>query len=121
MTKEQRIIQRLKRAEFTEQSAKQLLEIFRATEKFQHRKSKEASIVINYVEGLKWDSEKPTVYFESRHESGNIFALLGKVDSALGNKDEFNRLWAEIQKGSYEQAIQLIKEKVMLIDLDEVY
>ena len=83
--------------------------------------NKDISAAINFLQGTDSREEKPTVYFESRHESGNIFALLGKVHSALKDKDEFNALWTEIQKGSYEQAIKLIKEKVILIDLDGIY
>lgn len=69
----------------------------------------------------KQANQKPTVFFESRHESGNIFALLGRVRNALRDKMEMDALWARIQQGSYEQAIELIKEQVNLIDIDGVY
>lgn len=64
---------------------------------------------------------KPIVFFESRGESGNIFALLGRVSQALNDEKAFNELWEKVQQGTYPQAIQLIKQKVNLIDEDGVY
>lgn len=64
---------------------------------------------------------KPTVFFESRGESGNIFALLGKVSKALNDEKAVDELWKQIQQGTYNEAIQLIKQKVNLIDEDGVY
>lgn len=121
MTREQKVAERLGLNHITEKTANQLLKVLYAVEDEQGYDNKDISAAINFLQGTDLREEKPTVYFESRHESGNIFALLGKVNSALHDKDAFNELWAEIQKGSYEQAIKLIKEKVILIDLDGVY
>ena len=121
MTREQKVAERLGLNHITEKTANQLLKVLYAVEDEQGYENKDISAAINFLQGTDSREEKPTVYFESRHESGNIFALLGKVHSALKDKDEFNALWTEIQKGSYEQAIKLIKEKVILIDLDGIY
>lgn len=121
MTREQKVAERLGLTHISEKTANKLLEILYVVEDEQGYENKEISAAINYLQGTDSHDEKPIVYFESRHESGNIFALLGKVNSVLKDKDEFNALWAEIQKGSYEQAIKLIKEKVTLIDLDGIY
>ena len=64
---------------------------------------------------------KPTVYFESRGESGNIYALLGKVSQALNDEKAVDELWKQIQQGTYSQAIELIKQRVTLIDADGLY
>jgi len=64
---------------------------------------------------------KPKVFFESRGESGNIFALLGKVSQALNDDKAVDELWKQIQQGTYTEAIQLIKQRVNLIDEDGVY
>ena len=121
MTREQKVAERLGLNHITEKTANQLLKVLYAVEDEQGYENKDISAAINFLQGTDSREEKPTVYFESRHESGNIFALLGKVHSALKDKDDFNALWTEIQKGSYEQAIKLIKEKVILIDLDGIY
>ena len=66
-------------------------------------------------------TNKPTVFFESRGESGNKFALLGKVSQALNDDKAVDELWKQIQQGTYNEAIQLIKQRVNLIDEDGVY
>ncbi len=68
--------------------------------------------------------EKPTIHFRSRHESGNIFAILAMVRQELRKQrriTEYNELWEQVQKGDYENAIRLIREKVNLIDDDGIY
>lgn len=68
--------------------------------------------------------EKPTIHFRSRHESGNIFAILAMVRQELRKQrriTEYNELWEHVQKGDYENAIRLIREKVNLIDDDGIY
>lgn len=121
MKREEKVAQMIGLNRISDKTANRLLEVLYAVEDEQGYDNKEVSAAINYLQGTESHDEKPTVYFESRHESGNIFALLGKVNSAMHDKDAFNELWAEIQKGSYEQAIKLIKEKVNLIDLDGLY
>ena len=64
------------------------------------------------------------IHFRSRHESGNIFAILGMVRDEMRRQrriTEYNDLWQEVQKGDYENALRLIREKVNLIDDDGVY
>lgn len=68
--------------------------------------------------------EKPTIHFRSRHESGNIFSILAMVRQELRKQrriTEYNELWEQVQKGDYENAIRLIREKVNLIDDDGIY
>lgn len=64
------------------------------------------------------------IHFRSRHESGNIFVILGMVRDEMRRQHritEYNDLWQEAQKGDYEDALCLIREKVDLIDDDGVY
>lgn len=64
------------------------------------------------------------IHFRSRHESGNIFAILAMVRQELRKQrriTEYNELWEQVQKGDYENAIRLIREKVNLIDDDGIY
>lgn len=64
------------------------------------------------------------IHFRSRHESGNIFAILGMVRDEMRRQrriTEYNELWEQVQKGDYENAIRLIREKVNLIDDDGIY
>ncbi|MBR6861239.1 MAG: hypothetical protein IKM73_07960 [Acidaminococcaceae bacterium] len=64
------------------------------------------------------------IHFRSRHESGNIFVILGMVRDEMRRQHritEYNDLWQEVQKGDYENALRLIREKVNLIDDDGMY
>ena len=68
--------------------------------------------------------EKATIHFRSRHESGNIFVILGLVRREMQKQrriTEYNDLWEQVHKGSYDDAIRLIREKVNLIDDDGIY
>ena len=115
------IIERLGLTKISDETAKRLLDALYKVEDEQGYLNESVTTLVSYLHSRQANEGKPTVYFESRHESGNIFALLGKVNSALHDKQEFDALWSQIQKGSYEQAIVLIKEKVTLIDLDGIY
>lgn len=67
---------------------------------------------------------KPEIHFRSMHESGNIFFILAKVREVFRKQrriTEYNNLWEEVQKGDYENALRLIREKVNLIDDDGRY
>lgn len=121
MEKKSSIVDRLGLNQISQKTADRLLEVLYRVEDEQGYENKEVSAAINYLQEKDDGKQKPIVYFESRHESGNIFALLGKVNSAIQDNDAFNELWAKIQQGSYDQAIKLIKEKVTLIDLDGIY
>ena len=69
--------------------------------------------------------KRPEVHYQSRHETGNIFAILALVRTALRKERriaEFNELWDRVQKaGSYENALDIINEKVRLIDDDNPF
>ena len=70
--------------------------------------------------------QKPEVHFESRHESGNVFAILGLVRAALRKQrriNEYNELRDKVlgQAGSYEEALAMMREHVTLIDDDGTY
>ena len=65
--------------------------------------------------------EKATIHFRSRHETGNIFAVMAMVRRELQKQHritEYNDLWEQVQKGDYENALRLIRGKVNLVDDD---
>jgi len=66
--------------------------------------------------------EKPTVHFRSRHETGNIFWILGTVRNIMRKErriTEYNDMWEAVQKsGSYEAALKIIGKHVLLVDDD---
>lgn len=66
--------------------------------------------------------EKPIVHFRSRHESGNIFVILGLVRRALQKQrriTEYNDLRDKVTgSGNYRDALAIIRETVNLIDDD---
>ena len=121
MENKESIVKTLGLNQISDSTAKRLLDALYKVEDEQGYLNESITTLVSYLHSRQVTETKPTVYFESRHESGNIFALLGKVHSAMHDKDAFNELWAEIQKGTYAQAIKLIKEKVNLIDLDGEY
>ena len=66
--------------------------------------------------------EKPTLHFQSRHETGNIYWILWKVRDIM-RKDRmitaFNNMRDAVEEsGSYEEALQIIGLHVRLIDDD---
>lgn len=66
--------------------------------------------------------KQQTVHFRSRHESGNIFWILGAVRKIMQKErriTEYNDMWQAVQNsGSYEDALQIIGQHVPLIDDD---
>ena len=66
--------------------------------------------------------DKPIVYFRSRHESGNIFFILSMVRSVMQKQrriTEYNELRDRVTSaGSYQKALEIIREKINLIDND---
>lgn len=64
--------------------------------------------------------EKPTIYYDSLGEGGNIFFLLGQVSKALRKQRricEFNELRDEVfNSSSYNEALSVIRQHVVLID-----
>ena len=69
--------------------------------------------------------KRPEVHYQSRHETGNIFAILALVRNVLRKErriNEFNELHDRVLKsGSYENALNIINEKVRLIDDDNPF
>lgn len=69
--------------------------------------------------------KRPEVHYQSRHETGNIFAILALVRNVLRKErriNEFNELHDRVLKsGSYENALDIINEKVRLIDDDNPF
>lgn len=69
---------------------------------------------------------KPEVHFQSRHESGNIYALLGLVRWQLRKQHritDYNNLRDRVlnEARSYDEALGMIREIVDLIDDDKVF
>lgn len=70
-------------------------------------------------------TDKPAIHFQSRHESGNIYFILGKVSDAL-HKEQMAAAFDDLRdrvfsSGSYQNALDIIRETVDLIDDDGVY
>lgn len=67
------------------------------------------------------NKEKPMLMYDSRGPDGNIFAILGQVGRELrrvGRTGEYNELWNRVnQCESYNDALRLINEYVMLVDV----
>lgn len=65
---------------------------------------------------------KPTVHFQSRHESGNIYWIVGMVRDVLRKQrriTEFNDMRDRVfLSGSYQEALAIIGEYVTLVDDD---
>lgn len=66
--------------------------------------------------------EYPFVSFHSRGQSGNIFWILGAAKGVMHKQrriTEFNDMWEAVQKsGSYDEALQIIGQHVLLRDED---
>ena len=63
---------------------------------------------------------KPEVKYNPRGESGNIFFILTKVRDALREQrriQDYNDCWEKVQQcNSYEEALNVIREYVELIE-----
>ena len=68
---------------------------------------------------------KPIIHFRSRHESGNIFVILGLVQREfrkLHRITDYNNLRDRVfDTNSYSDALKAIREQVNLIDDDGVF
>ena len=66
--------------------------------------------------------KRPTVFFQSSGESGNIFFILGLARREMQKQrriTEYNDLRDRVtSSGSYREALAIIREYVELIDLD---
>lgn len=69
--------------------------------------------------------KKPTVHFNSRKHSGNIFWILGAARVELQKQQritDYNNMWERVQaSGSYEEALAEIRKEIDLIDDDGLY
>lgn len=68
---------------------------------------------------------KPKVEFNSRGESGNIYRILGMVRTALQKLHritDYNEIYFAVTNcGSYKEALDIIRQKIDLVDLDDLY
>lgn len=68
------------------------------------------------------ENKKPKVEFNSRGSSGNIFNILALVRQAFRKEHritEYNDIYFAVTNcGSYKEALEVIRQKVDLIDLD---
>ena len=69
--------------------------------------------------------KKAELHFQSRHETGNIYAILGLARDVLRKQrriTDYNEMWERVQDSwSYPDALAVIREYVDLIDDDGVY
>lgn len=65
--------------------------------------------------------EKPTIYYDRRGPSGNIYAILGSVSQELRKQRRYtdsNTLRDRVfEAKSYEEALQIIRETVNLVEI----
>jgi hypothetical protein len=68
---------------------------------------------------------KPKIEFHSKGESGNVFAILGAVRTALRKQNriaDYNDMYAAVQEtDSYGKALEVIRTVADLTDLDGRY
>lgn len=64
---------------------------------------------------------RPTIHFDSRGESGNIFYILGMVRREFQRQrriTEYNELRDRVTaSGSYDAALAILRERVDLVDV----
>ena len=65
--------------------------------------------------------EKPTIIYDSRGETGNIYYLIGQLQQLMRKQrryTDFNNLRDRIfESSSYEEALAIIGEEVELVDI----
>lgn len=65
--------------------------------------------------------KKPTIIYDSRGETGNIYYLIGQLQRIMRKQrryTDFNNLRDRIfESGSYEEALAIIGEEVELVDI----
>ena len=65
--------------------------------------------------------ERPTIYYDRRGPSGNIYAILTAVSQALWKKrryTDFNILRDRVfEAESYEDALRIIEETIDLVEI----
>lgn len=64
---------------------------------------------------------KPTIIYDSRGETGNIYYLIGQLQQIMRKQrryTDFNNLRDRIfESSSYEEALAIIGEEVELVDI----
>lgn len=68
--------------------------------------------------------KKAVIHFESRHETGNIFAIMAMVRKQMQKErriTDYNNAWERVQKTDYAGALAILRELVDLIDDDGRY
>jgi hypothetical protein len=76
------------------------------------------------VGGRKMQREKAEIHFRSRHETGNIYWILGAVRMQMQKErriTDYNNAWERVQQTDYAVAIEILRELVNLIDDDGRY
>ena len=65
--------------------------------------------------------ERPTIIYDSRGETGNIYYLIGQLQQIMRKQrryTDFNNLRDRIfESSSYEEALAIIGEEVELVDI----
>ena len=67
---------------------------------------------------------KAVIHFQSSHETGNIYWIMGKVRDIMRKErriTDWNNAWERIQNTDYPGALAILRELVDLIDDDGVY
>ena len=67
---------------------------------------------------------KAVIHFQSSHETGNIYWIMGKVRDIMRKErriSDWNNAWERIQKTDYAGALAILRELVDLIDDDGRY
>lgn len=67
---------------------------------------------------------KAVIHFQSSHETGNIYWIMGKVRDIMRKErriTDWNNAWERIQKTDYAGALAILRELVDLIDDDGRY
>lgn len=69
-------------------------------------------------------TKKAEIHFQSRHETGNIYWILGAVRDQMRKErriTDWNNAWERIQQTDYAGALAIMRELVDLIDDDGRY
>ena len=67
---------------------------------------------------------KAVIHFQSSHETGNIYWIMGKVRDIMRKErriTDWNNAWERIQKTDYAGTLAILRELVDLIDDDGRY
>ena len=68
--------------------------------------------------------KKAEIHFQSCHESGNIYRIMGKVRDQMQKEHritDWNNAWTRIQMSDYAGALAILRELVDLVDDDGRY